>query len=125
MMDPERLKPWMMNKAAVKNEEMNLDDSEEGLARGEDGSAPHESNDVQSSSTVPADTYSQLNRADDRPESPSCAAYAVVPAQPMTYAASAGYEDVNAPDGKQSSAKSARQDTPSPPGSWQPSRNRS
>ena len=95
------------------------DGAEEGaydhVTRGEDESAKRESNDVQSSSPVSADTYSQLNRADDRPDSPGSAAYAVAAAQPMTYASSAAYEDAKVPGSEQSPAKTARQDTPSPP----------
>ena len=109
---------WGDGQSGAGTEGMDRESSEEGLARGEGGSAQREFDDVESSSPVPADTCSPLNRADDHPESPSCAAYAVVPAQPMTYAATAGYEDVNAPDGEQSSAKSAPARYPLPACSW-------
>ena len=78
------------------------DGGEEGLAHGEGESAQRKSSNVQSSSADPANTHSSLNGADDRPESPSSAAYAVIPAQPMTSAAAAAaaaaaYEDVKNP----------------------------
>ena len=93
----------------------NHDDGEEGtydrIARGEGGSAQRESND---SSPVPAITYSHLNRADDRPESPGSVAYAVASAQPMTHATSAAYDHVNAAGDGQSPAKAPQRKTPSP-----------